>query len=65
MSLSPEIPTSTQMLFAAMWRRLSQLYLVACLAAPTFAQQPAVLAPPMVSETVSVGYVMIPFTLTC
>ena len=46
-----------------MSRRLSELYLVACLAAPAFAQQPHDLAPPMVSETMSVGYVMIPFTL--
>jgi Ca-activated chloride channel family protein len=54
-----------------MWRRLSQLYLVALLAAPAVAQQPInlassvdpPLAPPMISETMSVGYVMIPFTV--
>ncbi len=54
-----------------MWRRLSQLYLVALLAAPAVAQQPnnlaspvaSPLAPPMISETMSVGYVMIPFTV--
>src|ERR1700686_4007254 len=51
------------MLFSAMLRRLCGLYVVACLTAPVFAQQPQALAPPMVSETMSVGYVMIPFTV--
>jgi Ca-activated chloride channel homolog len=63
------------MLFAAMWRRLSQLFLAVCLVAPAVAQQPnaaaAPTAPPLaqplvqptISETMSVGYVMIPFTV--
>jgi Ca-activated chloride channel family protein len=51
------------MLFAAMWRRLSLLYLLALLAIPASAQQANGIAPPMVKETVSVGYVMIPFTV--
>ena len=46
-----------------MLRRLCGLVVVACLAAPAFAQQAQDLAPPTLSETVSVGYVMIPFTV--
>src|SRR5258708_14521473 len=67
MRLPPEITTAEQMFFAAMWRRLSQLFLVGCLAAPAVAQQPnsaaQPLAQPTVSETMSVPYVMIPFTV--